>query len=241
MRIATVSAIATCLLCAATPSVGAEENGFLLLLRYLYGLNTLSTDFSQSVSDSHGILAGIGAGSLQVQRPDHFRWEYRSTEQQDAGAAGATAAAANGASTAAAPSADADTGQLMVADGKNLWFFDRELAQVTVRPVGAALLSTPIMLLSSTPQQLREAFEITAGAPHDGLQWVDVKPHSSTADFNHAELGFGGDQLERMVVHDNLGQTVRIDFTHSKRNVSLAPELFQFKPPSDVDVIGTAQ
>jgi outer membrane lipoprotein carrier protein len=246
-RMVVLASIAACALAAATVSAAAaatEDNGFLLLYRYLNGLTTLSTDFKQTVIDAHGIQAEAGTGSLQVQRPDHFRWDYRPSDQPDAAAAGAAGSAANAATgttaSAAAPGAD-DTGQLMVADGKNLWFYDRDLAQVTVKPVAAALSSTPITLLSSTPQQLRETFQITAGAPRDGLQWVDVKPHSSTADFSHAELGFNGDRLERMIVHDNLGQTVRIDFTDSKRNMALAPELFQFKPKEGIDVIGTAQ
>ena len=248
MWIAIVATLGACALAAATVSAAAaaaEDNGFLLLYRYLYGLNTLSTDFKQTVIDTHGIQAEGGSGSLQVQRPDHFRWDYRSSDQPDAGAAGVAGGAANGSANGAATSAAAasndDTGQLMVADGKNLWFYDRDLAQVTVKPVAAALSSTPITLLSSTPQQLRETFQITAGAPRDGLQWVDVRPHSSTADFNRAELGFNGDRLERMIVHDNLGQTVRMDFSQSKRNVALAPELFEFKPPDGIDVIGTAQ
>jgi outer membrane lipoprotein carrier protein len=238
-----VASIAACALAAASlgaAAAAAEDNGFLLLYRYLNGLNTLSTDFTQTVTDTHGIQAEAGAGSLQVQRPDHFRWDYRPSDQPGAGAAGANGAG-NGAATGAAAASNDDIGQLMVADGKNLWFYDRDLAQVTVKPVEAALNSTPITLLSSTPQQLRETFQITAGAPRDSLQWVDVRPHSSSADFNRAELGFNGDRLERMIVHDNLGQTVRIDFTGSKRNVALAPELFQFKPKEGIDVIGTAQ
>ena len=63
----------------------------------------------------------------------------------------------------------------MVADGKNLWFYDRELAQVTVKPIAAALSSTPIMLLSSSPEQLRETFDMTPGGTHDGLLWVRGK------------------------------------------------------------------
>jgi outer membrane lipoprotein carrier protein len=197
---------------AAAPSTALEH--------YLTGLDTLSTEFTQTVTDAHGNELEAGSGSLTVQRPDRFRWDYRPRAQDNA--------------------AGEESGQLMVADGKNLWFYDRELAQVTVKPLAGALSSTPIMLLSSTPEQLQQSFQIMPSGTHDGLQWVDVKPRSTQADFSSAELGFQGQRLARMIVHDNLGQTVRLDFSHSGRDVPLAPTLFQFKPPSGVDVIGTA-
>ena len=36
----------------------------------------------------------------------------------------------------------------MVADGKNLWFYDRDLEQVSVKAADAALTATPASLLS---------------------------------------------------------------------------------------------
>src|SRR5208282_275469 len=142
----------------------------------------------------------------------------------------------------APPVADSGArGQLLVADGKNLWFYDRELAQVSVKPVAAALSATPVMLLSGTPAQLHQSFDITAAASHDGLEWVSVKPRSSEADFSHAELGFAHERLARMVVADRLGQTVVLEFSRSERNVRIEPSELQFKPAADVDVIGTPQ
>lgn len=202
---------------AASANSGASP-GPNALERFLAGLNTLSADFTQSVTDSHGEAAGAGSGRLLVQRPGRFRWDYT---PRGAGAQ--------------------DSGQLLVADGKNLWFYDRELAQVTVKPVEAALSATPIVLLSGSVAQLHDSFEISAGAAHDGMDWVEVKPRSTEADFNHAELGFAGGKLTRMVVSDRLGQTVQLDFQHSERNARVDADALRFKPPTGVDVIGTPQ
>ncbi len=109
-------------------------------------------------------------------------------------------------------------GQLLVADGRNLWFYDKELAQVTVKPVESALSATPIVLLSGSNAQLHASFDISAGPFHDGLDWVEVRPRAAESDFSHAELGFSGDKLVRMIVKDRLGQTVQLDFPHSVRN-----------------------
>jgi len=197
--------------------------------RYLDGLRTLRTDFTQSVTDATGKHAAGGSGSLIVQRPDRFRWDYRPAEQ--AGAGGADGAAGSGGAE--------EQGQLLVADGRNLWFYDRELSQVTVKPIDATLSSTPIMLLSGSPEALRTQFDIEAQPSAQGLQWVQVRPHGAQADFSEARLGFRGDELARMIVHNMLGQTVQLDFSHSRRNAPVDAGLFEFKAPQGVDVIGT--
>jgi outer membrane lipoprotein carrier protein len=203
--------------------------------RFLDGLRSLRTQFTQTVSDAHGNPVDAGVGILIVQRPGKFRWDYRARDSDAAGGPGAASAGAR-----AAPSSTSDEqGQLLVADGSNLWFYDRELAQVTVKPISAALSGTPVMLLSGSSEQLRDSFDITAAAAHDGLEWVSVKPRDPAADFSHAQLGFAHDQLVRMLVNDRLGQTVQLDFSHLERNVAIDPAQLQFKPPAGVDVIGS--
>jgi outer membrane lipoprotein carrier protein len=220
--------------------------GSTALDHYLDGLKTLRTSFSQTVTDARGTQTDAGTGTLVVQRPGKFRWDYqpRADASAAAGAGGSSGGGSSAGGTAPAPpSADAggERGQLLVADDKNLWFYDRELAQVSVKPVGAALSATPVMLLSGTAAQLHDSFDINPAGSHDGLDWVSVKPRSAEADFSHAELGFAGEQLLRMVVKDRLGQTVQLDFQRSERNARVDPSELQFKPPAGVDVIGTPQ
>jgi outer membrane lipoprotein carrier protein len=214
---------------AAAVAAVAPQAGSTALDRYLNGMTSLRTAFTQSVTDARGTQTEAGAGTLVVLRPGKFRWDYLPR---------ADAASATGLDAAPGASSSA-RGQLLVADGKNLWFYDRELAQVSVKPVAAALSATPVTLLSGTPAQLHESFDISAAGSHDELDWVSVKPRSPEADFSHAELGFAHDRLARMVVIDRLGQTVRLDFSRSERNVRVEPSEMQFKPPADVDVIGT--
>jgi outer membrane lipoprotein carrier protein len=219
---ARVAMIAAALFCISTRADTDKSP----LDRYLDGLTSLRTGFAQTVTDAKGKQVESGAGTLLVQRPGKFRWDYTPQEGD--------AAAANSKN-------DSPRGQLLVADGKNLWFYDRELAQVSVKPVTAALSATPVILLSGSSAQLHDAFEIAAGGNHEGLDWVHVTPKNPEADFSAAELGFAHDQLARMIVHDRLGQNVQLDFSHGERNVHVDAGELQFKPPSGVDVIGTAQ
>jgi outer membrane lipoprotein carrier protein len=216
------------LLAGGTALAAQPASDATALDRYLDGLKSLRTAFTQTVTDARGTETEAGSGTLVVQRPGKFRWDYQ--PRADATLAPPATATSGG-----------ERGQLLVADDKNLWFYDRELAQVSVKPVAAALSATPVMLLSGSAAQLHDSFDISAAGSHDGLDWVSVKPHSPEADFSHAELGFARDQLQRMVVKDRLGQTVQLDFQRSERNARVEPSEMQFQPPPGVDVIGTPQ
>jgi len=182
--------------------------------RFLEGLTSLRTRFSQVVVDGSGKTLERGTGSLLVQRPGRFRWEYLPS---DAGA------------------------RLLVADGVNLWFYDRELQQATVKPAAAALTATPVVLLSGTAADVRAAFEVADSGTRASLAWVQVTPRSETADFARAELGFRGGVLAKLVIHDRLGQTSTLEFSGSARNAPVEESELRFQPPAGVDLIGTAQ
>ena len=229
----------------ATPLLafgGASSAPNTPLDRYLDGLKSLRTGFSQTVVDAHGNQVEAGTGTLIVQRPGKFRWDYHARSEQ-AVTTGIGDQSAPPPDTASRPGDTADDahGQLLVADGRNLWFYDRELAQVTVKPMAAALSATPVVLLSGAGTPLRDSFDVHSDGARDGLDWVSVKPHDAAADFTQAQLGFSHDQLVRMVVSDRLGQTVQFDFSHAERNVAIDAALLKFKPPSGVDVIGKPQ
>jgi outer membrane lipoprotein carrier protein len=210
-----VSSIATTWLfgVAATGTAAAPDTA---LDRFLNGLQNLQSEFTQETRDARGKLVESGKGQLVVQRPGRFRWEFR----------------ANGSA--------ADGGQLMIADGKNLWFYERELAQVTVREATAALGATPVVLLSGTTSDIQSAFSITKIPSRDGLERVAIVPRNSAADFSRAEIGFKGQVLTTMEISDKLGQSVRMKFNKAARNKPLSAALLTFVVPPGVDVIGTA-
>ena len=182
------------------------------LERFLHDLKTFRADFTQTVVDSRGNHLDATRGALTVVRPGKFRWEVSA----DASGSGA---------------------QVLVADGRNVWFYDRDLEQVTVKPADAALSATPAMLLSGA--DVRSTFKLTDAGKREGRVWTHVEPVRADADFRGALLGFSTDgALERMIVEDKLGQTATIDFSNSVRNAPLDESLMRFTPPKGVDVIG---
>ena len=196
------------------PLAGLQAAGGTVLDQYLENLESLRASFSQVVLDAKGQQLESGQGTLLVRRPGRFRWDY---------------------------TPEGEGPQLLVADGTNLWFYDRDLQQVTVKPAAAALTTTPVILLSGTAAEMRAAFTITDEGTRDELSWVQVTPRSATAEFSSAALGFRGAQLVRLVIHDRLDQTETLNFTRSARNARVEDSELRFTPPAGVDVIGTPQ
>jgi len=216
-----------------SPAVAAEAATGTPLDSYLNGLTTLRATFTQTVKDAKGKEVDRTTGTLVVSRPGKFRWEVDSNGKGNAQGAGGA--------------------QLLVADGKNVWFFDKDLEQVTVKPADAALSSTPAMLLSGATN-IRDSFTLTPAGVRDGLDWVLVEPRRPEADFRRALFGFGpsangpsnngkaplGEKnLQRMIIDDRLGQTATIEFDSVSRNARVSPDEVSFTPPPGADLIGT--
>jgi outer membrane lipoprotein carrier protein len=208
---------------AAAPPASSEAK---LLTDYLDNLKTLRTSFVQTLADPNGREIDRASGTLIVSRPGKFSWAIQPQALGDAAAPKTSATTGSGA------------GQLMVCDGVNLWFYDRDLQQVTVKPVDAALSATPAMLLSGTVD-VRKSFTISGAGQRIGLDWVLVEPNGSDADFRRALFGFEHGELKRMILEDKLDQTATIIFEKIQRNGPVSPSEVSFRPPAGADVIGT--
>jgi chaperone LolA len=180
-----------------------------LLDRYLEHVHTLSANFTQTLIDADGAVIEDSSGTLEVSRPGRFRWVYRQPYEQ-----------------------------WLVADGVNVWSYDVDLAQVTVKDQSAALASTPALLLGGSTDVLEE-FRYEGTASEGGLTWVRLAPLDDESGFRHVELGFSGEQLSRMVFRDNLDQTTVVTLTDVEVNEAIEPGAFEFVVPEHVDVVGT--
>jgi outer membrane lipoprotein carrier protein len=182
------------------------------LERYLADLKTWSAEFRQIVVDGNGRMLDDTTGRLVIVRPGKFRWE-------------------------SAP-AGADPGaQLMVADGRNVWFLDRDLQQATVKPLDEALPQSPALLLAGG-SDLNAAYQQQATGSRDGFDWVEVTPRDAQSDFRQASFAFRDGQLARMVVVDKLGQRSELRFTGVRKNAGVDPSQVRFTLPPGVDLIG---
>jgi outer membrane lipoprotein carrier protein len=176
--------------------------------KYLNGLATWSADFTQTIDDGHGKITRSAAGKLYLQKPGKFRWDYSQPSEQ-----------------------------LILADGKQIWFYDKDLQQANVRDMDATLSSTPAVLLSGGGS-VSSQFDVTALPPEGGLEWYQLIPKHPETDFQLVRIGFKQWQLASMFLADKLNQVTQLTFTNPKRNANFAADLFTFVPPPGVDVIG---
>jgi outer membrane lipoprotein carrier protein len=209
LAIATASLVPMAPLLAATASpVSASASAAAEVERYLSGLASWTADFEQTIDDGHGNVLRSAAGRLYLQRPGKFRWDYSQPSEQ-----------------------------LVLADGKQIWFYDKDLAQANVRDMDTSLASTPASLLSGNGS-VSTQFNVTVLPKSAGLQWFQLVPKHADTDFQLVRIGFDKGELRSMFLADKLNQITQLTFSNSKRNLSLAPDLFSFTPPPGVDVIG---
>lgn len=193
---------------AALDSVQANDEGRELLDHFLNDVRTLSARFDQSLIDADDILVEESNGTLEIQRPGRFRWTY-----------------------------DLPYEQLMVADGLNVWSYDVDLAQVTVKPQQEVLGNTPALLLGGSDNVLDD-FEFVDSSSDRGTVWVHLRPRSSGNGFTKVELGFNDGELRRMIFSDNLQQSTLIVLYDLITNEEIAAERFEFSPPPEADLVG---
>jgi outer membrane lipoprotein carrier protein len=187
---------------------GAHASATSEVEKYLNGLATWSADFTQTIDDGHGKVMRSAAGKLYLQKPGKFRWDYAQPSEQ-----------------------------LILADGKQIWFYDKDLQQANVRDMDASLANTPAVLLSGGGS-LSSQFDVTALPPSDGLEWYQLIPKHADTDFQLVRIGFRKGDLASMFLADKLNQVTQLTFSNSKRNAKFAADLFSFVPPPGVDVIG---
>ena len=173
------------------------------------GVQGLSANFEQRVYDADGALKESSTGTVQLQAPRQFRWEYVKPYPQ-----------------------------LIVADGDHIWIYDPDMEQVTVRQQSLEEQNSPLAMLIDIDQMERQ-FKVTEGGQGSGLSWLELVPRKpEEAPFDRARLGFGPAGLVRMEMFDGLGQRTVMGFSAWKRNPAFPPGSFTFKVPEGVDVVG---
>lgn len=126
--------------------------------------------------------------------------------------------------------------QRLVADGQRLYFYDRDLAQVTIRPLQEALASTPAALLFGQGD-LGADFIVHPLPAQDGVQRIEIVPRNPETGFQRIEAGFRAGLPVWMQVDDAFGRIVRFEFHGIVSNPSLPPDRFRFEVPPGAAVI----
>jgi len=185
-----------------------DEMGEMLVHHFLTDVTTMQGSFEQSLIDADGTVVEVTSGTLEIERPVRFRWSYSEPYEQ-----------------------------WLIADGLNVWSYDLDLQQVTVKPQRDALANTPALLLGGAKDALAQ-FNFGGTTVDEVTTWVRLEPKDENSGFKRIELGFIDGKLMRMMFFDNLQQTTLIALHDVTINEPIDAARFEFSAPDGVDVVG---
>ncbi len=126
--------------------------------------------------------------------------------------------------------------QLLQADGEQLYIYDKDLSQVTVKKLGDALGSSPAAILFGS-NDLEKNFTLSeAPARADGLEWLNAVPKAKDSQFQQISIGLKNGTPAAMELRDAFGQTSVLTFSKFEKNPSLGAQQFKFVTPKGADV-----
>jgi outer membrane lipoprotein carrier protein len=174
----------------------------------LKSLDNLTADFKQTVLSEDKQVLQQSSGTVAISRPGKFSWIYTKPYEQR-----------------------------IIADGSELWIYDVDLDQVTVKPMASGLASAPIMVLMKQTE-ISSNFTVSEVGQRKFLYWVELEPNSNELEYSRVYIGIENNAVKAMELRDGFGQSTQIVFENLRLNVVHNPKVFQFTPPEGVDVFG---
>jgi outer membrane lipoprotein carrier protein len=132
--------------------------------------------------------------------------------------------------------------QKLIADGKQLILWDKDLNQATFRSSGQALASTPAAILFGETS-LDQHFDLVEGEERLGMKWVTLVPKKtsdqSKKDLPYTKIAIGmvNGLPKALELIDGLGSVVLVTLEKIQLNVNLPPNRFTFIPPAGAEVL----
>ncbi len=126
--------------------LAAQAGAIEKLKTFIAATRSAQANFTQEVLDQNGKRIQSASGVMQFQRPGRFRWTYRKPYEQ-----------------------------IIVGDGAKFWLYDKDLNQVSVKKLDAALGSSPAALLAGS-NEIERGFTLKDAGNRDGLDWLLATP-----------------------------------------------------------------
>jgi outer membrane lipoprotein carrier protein len=185
----------------------ARAGAVAALRDFLAQTRTAQGEFTQQVTRGKAAVAPPSSGTFSFERPGRFRWTYVKPYEQ-----------------------------VLVADGERLFLYDKDLNQVTVKKISAALPASPASILFGGNEFERD-FVVSDAGVRDGLDWLTATPRAKESQFERIDIGWRDGAPAAMVIADSFGQVSRLTFSRFDRNARVDAALFRFVPPAGADVI----
>ncbi len=202
--------VGTLLIASSSIALAKTDPARQRLNNFFTKVSSLQGSFSQQVYSKKGKRIQNSTGLIYLNRPGKFRWVYKTPDPQ-----------------------------VIVGDGKNIWIYDEDLEQVTIKPMSRAMSSAPIAILTRKQSPDAQFIVKPMTTKVAGLDWFKLTPRKASRDFKYLEIGLDSKGMRQMIMHDQLGQRTVIQL-NARTNVPIKGSTFFFKIPAGVDVIGKA-
>lgn len=178
------------------------------LKKFLDNLSSMEASFVQTLKSPEKDELERSEGKIWLTRPNQFRLTYQAPFEQ-----------------------------IIVADGVKVWLYDKDLEQVTVKPQGDSIGSSPASLLAGA-RPFTEEFRVEELGFHEGFEWINLYPKAPDASFDYIRVAMDGELLRAIEMVDGFGQQTRLYFDQIVLNEGINKSRYKFAPPAGVDVIG---
>ena len=133
--------------------------------------------------------------------------------------------------------------QKLIADGKQLILWDKDLNQATIRPAGQVLAATPAAILFGETA-LDQHFDLVEGEERLGMKWVTLSPKKNPnakggndLPYTKISVGMANGLPKALELIDGLGSVVLVTLDKIQLNVNLSANRFTFTPPAGAEVL----
>ena len=133
--------------------------------------------------------------------------------------------------------------QKLIADGKQLILWDKDLNQATIRPAGQVLAATPAAILFGEAS-LDQHFDLVEGEERLGMKWVTLSPKKNPnakggndLPYTKISVGMTNGLPRALELIDGLGSVVLVTLDKIQLNISLPANRFTFTPPAGAEVL----
>lgn len=192
---------------SAATQAGEPKSKIETLHHFLNNLHSFRANFVQTQPDEQLFELNKSTGYVVLQRPGKLMWVYQSPEHQE-----------------------------IISDSLNLWVYEPDIDQVTVRPLTSVQTDFPLRWLLFN-ESIESNFNILPESIKKGVSWYNLTPKDSTY-FQSLEVAIKDDQLVQLWMYQSMDNVTKVVFTDGQQNQTIADNQFDFKPPAGVDVIG---
>ncbi|MDA1370695.1 MAG: outer membrane lipoprotein chaperone LolA [Proteobacteria bacterium] len=204
---------AALLACACISSVYAQEIAYRDAVEQLDALlqdiETLTADVVQLIVESDGGILEESEIQLYLKKPNGFYWETLTPFPE-----------------------------LVVTNGIKLWNYQPDLEQVVIEDWDTGRSELAAQLLNGETENLAEEYRIELVSAEGSTDHeFSLIPWANESIYTQISINFSGTELDLIYLENKNGQQTVWRFDSVERNLPLADSLFEFTPPSGIEII----